>query len=372
MNLLLTCGGTAGHINPAIAIAKIFQERRPGTNILFVGAQTGMENQLVPREGFPIKAVTISNFRRSFSKDAIAYNLRTLKNLALSQKEARGILQEFKPDLVVGTGGYASYPMVRQAARQKIPTAVHESNAIPGLTTKMLSKVVDVVMTGFESAREGYSPPEKVVVTGTPVRPDFFRYSRKEARAVLGITDDRPLLLSYWGSLGADEMNRHMIDFMVTASQKGGPFRHIHGAGRSYESMRLALQRQGINLDQRPEIKLNQYIYDMPTVMAAADLVFCRAGASTISELMALGKPSVLVPSPNVTADHQTKNARVLADKGGAILLPEPECSAETLWKLAEDLLAHPEKRTEMTKALFSIAPADAADQIYRTLSALL
>lgn len=372
MNLLLTCGGTAGHINPAVAIARRFQAHRPDTQILFVGAQGGMESQLVPKEGFALKTVTISNFQRSFSKKAIQYNLRTLLRLRLSRQQAGAILDEFKPDLVVGTGGYASFPMVREAARRRIPTAIHESNAIPGLTTKVLSKVVNVVMTGFDGSKGAYAHPEKVVVTGTPVRPDFFRYTRKEARTMLGIDDDRPLLLSYWGSLGADAMNRAITDFIVTACKHNTPFRHIHGAARSYESMIANVSKQGIDLSQYPGIELCEYIYDMSTVMAAADLVFCRAGASTISELAALCKPSVLVPSPNVTADHQTKNAQVLADRGGAILLPESECNADTLWTLAEELLGNRETLSAMSKAISGIAPADAAEQIYETLTALL
>ncbi|MBP1736607.1 MAG: undecaprenyldiphospho-muramoylpentapeptide beta-N-acetylglucosaminyltransferase [Oscillospiraceae bacterium] len=372
MNLLLTCGGTAGHINPAVAIAKLFQARRKDTNILFVGAHGGMENQLVPKEGYAIEIVHITNFRRSLSRQSIAYNLHTLRNLRQSQKEARAILEEFRPDLVVGTGGYASFPIVREAARRGVPTAIHESNAIPGLTTRVLSKVANVVMTGFETEQTGYAHPERVVVTGTPVRPEFFRYTRQEARAALGITDERPLLLSYWGSLGADVMNGYMTDFMAKACRQGAPFRHIHGAARSYDSMKTALAAQGIELSGYSGVELCRYIYDMPTVMAAADVVFCRAGASTLSELMALGKPSVLVPSPNVTANHQTKNAKVLADLGGAILLPERDCSTDRLWRLAKELLGNHETRKAMSKATLSAAPADAAEVIYQTLSALI
>ena len=191
-----------------------------------------MENRLVPKEGYEIRAVTITNFQRSLAPGAIVHNLRTLGNMARSRRQADAILDEFRPDLVVGTGGYASYPVVRAAARRGIPTAVHESNAVPGLTTKALARVVDLVMVGFEESRSHYDHPEKVVVTGTPVRGDFFRYTRKEARAQLGITDERPLLLSYWGSLGAAVMNERMAGFIARECRSGRPFHHIHGADR--------------------------------------------------------------------------------------------------------------------------------------------
>ena len=189
MNILFTCGGTAGHVNPAVALAHIFQEKHPGCRILFVGADGGMENKLVPKEGYQIRSVTITNFRRSFAPADVAHNLGTLVNMQRSKKQSRAILDEFKPDLVVGTGGYASFPVVSEAARRGIPTAVHESNAVPGLTTKALSRVVDRVMVGFEDSRAHYDHPEKVVVTGTPVRADFFRYTRREAREKLGFDD---------------------------------------------------------------------------------------------------------------------------------------------------------------------------------------
>ena len=295
MRVLFTCGGTAGHVNPAVALAQMFQTRNSGCEVLFVGADGGMETRLVPKEGYPIETVTITNFRRSLSPASIGHNVRTLLNMNKSRKQANAILDRFQPDLVVGTGGYASFPVVKAAAKRGIPTAVHESNAVPGLTTKTLSKVVDVVMVGFEESRSHYDDPGRVVVTGTPVRTDFFRYTRKEARAELGLTDDRPLVLSVWGSLGAEVMNRQMAECIALECRDGAPFHHIHGAGRDYETMRQGLSGRG--LDPK-DFDLRQYIYDMPTVMAAADLVLCRAGASTLSELTATGKPASWCPPP--------------------------------------------------------------------------
>ena len=368
MNILFTCGGTAGHINPAVALARMFQERNPGCQVLFVGAKGGKEEDLVPKEGFDLETVTISSFRRSLSPAAIRHNLNTVRNLSVSKKEAGRILNVFQPDLVVGTGGYASYPVVNLAARWGIPTAVHESNAVPGLTTQRLSRVTDKVMVGYEESRAHYDDPSKVIVTGTPVRGDFFRYTRQEAREKLGLSDDRPLLVSFWGSLGAENMNTHMIDFIRQEAAQGAPFHHIHGAGRDFQRMTEALADTKLP----PELQVREYIYDMPLVMAAADLVLCRGGASTLSELTAIGKPAVIVPSPYVTNHHQEKNANVLAQQGGAVVLLEPVCTGELLYETASRLLTDGEKRGEMAKAMASLGVPDAAEKIYLTLRSIM
>ena len=371
MNILFTCGGTAGHVNPAVALAHIFQERHPGCRVLFVGADGGMENKLVPKEGYEIRSVTITNFHRSFAPADIAHNLGTVRNMVRSKQQAQAILDEFKPDLVVGTGGYASFPVVNEAARRKIPTAVHESNAVPGLTTKALARVVDRVMVGFEESRSHYDDPSKVVVTGTPVRGDFFKYTRQEAREKLGLADERPLLLSYWGSLGAEVMNQKMVDFIAKECYEGAPIRHIHGAGRDFPWMREELLRRGLKLGDNG-VEVREYIYDMPLVMAAADVVLCRAGASTISEITAIAKPSVLVPSPNVTANHQEKNARVLADQGAAILLREQDCGEHTLYDTVELLMQERDRRDAMVRALNAMAVPNAGEKIYQTLREIM
>ena len=371
MNILFTCGGTAGHVNPAVALACIFQERHPDCKVLFVGADGGMETRLVPKEGYDIRTVTITNFHRSFKPKDIAHNVGTLINMQKSRVQARRILDQFKPDLVVGTGGYASYPVVKQAAKRGIPTAVHESNAVPGLTTKALSTVVDRVLVGFEASRAHYDDPDKVVVTGTPVRGDFFRYTKAQARQQLGLTDERPLLLSYWGSLGARVMNDQTVDLMALEQEAGMPFHHIHGAGRDYQRLMDELDRRGIDA-RRGELQVQEYIYDMPLVMAAADVVLCRAGASTISELTAIAKPSVLVPSPNVTANHQEKNARVLEEQGAAVLLLEKDSRGKVLFDTVSGLLTDAKCRDSMVCALNAAATPDAGEAIYRVLMELM
>lgn len=372
MRVLFACGGTAGHINPAIAAARLIESRNKGARILFVGAERGMENQLVPREGYPLKTVKITRFQRSISLASLSYNLKTLHYLSTSRRQARAILEEFKPDLVVGTGGFASYPVVREAARRGIPTAIHESNAVPGLTTKMLSRSAGRVMVGFEESRVHYRHPDRVVVTGTPVRAEFFSRTRAEARAELGLWEDKPLVLSYFGSLGARDMNRIMAEF-IRRESRDKPFYHMHAAGSGgFATMKDQIQKMGIDLVHIPEITLKEYIYNMAQVMAAADLVICRAGASTISELTALSKPAVLFPSPNVTGDHQVKNAGVLRQRGAAIVFSETDCSGDLLFEEVAGLLSHRERLRDMQKKAGAVSVPDAAERMYEVMMDLL
>ena len=370
--VIFTCGGTAGHINPAIALAQLMKEKNPDTEFLFVGAERGLEKDLVPKAGYAFKTVHISGFHRSFKPKEIKHNLGTVYNLLRAPGEARAILKEFRPDAVIGTGGYASFPMVKAAAKAGIPTAVHESNAVPGLTTEMLEPFADRIMVGFESCRQHYKQPDKVMVTGTPVRGDFFARTKEEAKTALGVNDGRPLIVSFWGSLGAAGMNRQMADFMELEAVEE-PFHHIHAAGKNgYPLVAQILKEKRVDLAQHPALEVREYIYDMDLVMRAADLVICRAGASTISELTALGVPALMVPSPYVTNNHQEKNARALEEAGGAVVLLEKDCSGQVLFQTACEILQDQEKRTRMEQAMASLGIRDATERIYRTILEIL
>jgi len=371
MKVIFTCGGTAGHVNPALALAGLIRERKPDSEILFVGARRGLERRLIEEAGWPFKAVEVSSFHRSFKPKEIRHNLISVKNLITSPAQARAILKEFPADLVVGTGGYASYPMIRAAAKQGIPTAVHESNAIPGLTTKLLERHADLIMVGFEECRRNYKQPEKVMVTGTPVRGDFFTLTRKEAKEKLGMDDGRPLIVSFWGSLGAASMNRQMAEFLALEA-KDRKFHHVHGAGVvGCRQMNEYLSEAGVDLSAAPEIDVREYISNMGILMRAADLVISRAGASTISELTALGVPAIIVPSPFVANNHQEYNARVLSDAGGAELILEKDCSGETLYRTACDILDSKERHSAMRAAMGALGSVDAAEKIYSAVTAL-
>lgn len=370
--VLFTCGGTAGHVNPAIALAQLMAEHDPKTVFLFVGAERGLEKDLVPKAGYAFRTVHISSFHRSFKPREIRHNLISLGNLVRSPGEARRILRDFQPDVVIGTGGYASFPLVKQAAKTGIPTAVHESNMVPGLTTEMLEPFADRIMVGFEACRQHYRHPEKVVVTGTPVREDFFALTREQAKARLGVDDGRPLIVSFWGSLGAAGMNRQMVEFLALEAAKE-PFHHIHAAGGGNREVLVgSLRERGVALEAHPSLDLREYIYDMAVVLRAADLVICRAGASTISELTALGVPALMVPSPYVTNNHQEKNARALEAAGGAVVLVEGECTGQKLFQTACGILRDEERRQEMETAMAALGIRDAGERILETVRQLM
>ena len=364
MRILFTCGGTAGHINPALAVAGELRERHPDAEFLFVGAKGNMETELVPREGYDIATITITNLRRHGGLEMIRHNLHTAKNLLTSTGEARRIIRQFRPDVAVGTGGYVCYPVLKAAASLGVPTAIHESNAVPGLTTKMLSGCVDLIMVGFEESRAGYRHPEKVLVTGTPVRGDFLHYGKSRAKTELGIPVNKPLVVSVWGSLGAALMNDIMAEVIQRVARKP-IFSLIHSAGkRGYQSMMKKLSEEGCGDLASHGIDVREYIYDMPRVMAAADLVLCRAGASTLSELTLLGKPAILVPSPNVTNNHQEKNARVLEAAGGARVLLEGQFTQDSLLGEISELLSQPEKLLDMSEKMRALGVPDATGKI--------
>ena len=369
---IFTCGGTAGHVNPAIALAQLLGERDPEAEFLFVGAERGLEKDLVPKAGYPFETVHISSFHRSMRPAEIRHNFISAANLVRAPHEARAILKEFQPRAVIGTGGYASYPMVKAAAKAGIPTAIHESNMVPGLTTRMLEPYANRVMVGFEACRAFYRHPDKVIVTGTPVREDFFQLTKEAAKRKLGLDDGRPLIVSFWGSLGASGMNRQMADFLALEAA-GEPFHHIHAAGASgYEMMRQLLAEKGVDLAAHPALELREYIYDMAPVMRAADLVICRAGASTVSELTALGVPAIMVPSPYVTNNHQEKNARALETHGGVEVLLEQNSSGQALFQTAAGILHDDVRREAMASAMAELGIRDAAQRIYETVQELL
>jgi len=369
MRVVFTCGGTGGHINPAIAVAKLIRKKRPEAEILFMGADGGMEVTLVTREGFEIKTVPVSNFRRSLKPRDIKNNISTLFGIWRSVRRSKEILSEFDPDVVVGTGGYASFPTVYAASQLGIPTAIHESNAIPGLTTSLLSRKADRIMVGFESA-DRYKHPERVVLTGTPVREEFIFTRKSDAKKLLGL-EGKPLVVSSWGSLGAREMNKKIAEFIAVES-KTDDFFHIHGTGSfGWKWMPDYVRSMGVDLSKHPNIDMREYIYDMPQVMAAADLVICRGGASTLSEIMASATPAIIVPSPNVAENHQEINARAIERRGGAVVLLEKDCTGRRLYEMVVEMLNEPARLEKLSARLKEMAVLDSAERIYSVIISL-
>jgi UDP-N-acetylglucosamine--N-acetylmuramyl-(pentapeptide) pyrophosphoryl-undecaprenol N-acetylglucosamine transferase len=372
MNLIFTCGGTAGHINPAIAVANMMKERHPDANILFIGATGHMEEKLVPQAGYALKCLPGSGLSRGKNLAAIKKNLHAVKCVMDAVSECKKIFREFKPDCIIGTGGYASFPALYAGAQMKIPTCVHESNALPGLTTKLAASRADRVMVAFEESLQHYKHPEKVQVVGMPVRKEFLYTPREAARAALGIGEEK-LVVSAFGSLGAKVMNQTMASMFALEKADGYPFRHIHATGSfGWEWMPKLVAEQGVDLSDTPTIDMREYIYDMPTVMNAADVIIGRAGASSCNEIAAAGIPAILIPSPNVTANHQEKNARVLSDNGAAILVLEKECTPEGIYQTVKELLEDREKAESMASALRSMAVPDSAEKICAVIEELI
>ena len=366
LRFLFAAGGTAGHIYPAIAIANQIKQWLPDAEILFVGAKGKMELELVPKEGYQIRSIPISNFQRKLNPKGILHNFGSVKNLALSSVAVKKILQEFSPQVVIGTGGYVCYPVLKEAAKRNIPTVLHESNAIPGLTTRRLAPIVDRLLLGVKGTESVYPKAKDVRFTGIPVRDAFLAGDQGKARKKLGIKSDKPLVLSFWGSLGALHMNNAMPQFFERLS-KQQDFYHIHATGGSEEradALKSTLLESGIDAPEKVGIDIRPFIHDMPSVMAAADLVLCRAGASTLAELTALGKPSILVPSPYVTSNHQVENAKVFVKTGAAIMLEEKNCDGDVLFEQVRALVQKPNTLSDMSAAMKSLSNPRATEEI--------
>ena len=363
MNLIFTCGGTAGHINPAIAVANRMKERYPDCNILFIGASGHMEEKLVPQAGFEVKCLPGSGLSRKLNLAGIKKNIHAVKCVLDAVKECKRIFREFKPDAVIGTGGYASFPALYAAQSMGIPTCVHEANAVPGVTTKMAANKANRVLVAFEESVQYYKNPGKVEVVGMPVRKEFLFTTKEEARKELGL--DGFVVVSAFGSQGAKVMNETMADMMPLEQKDNFPFHHIHATGSfGKEWMPKRVKDNGVDYETVSALDIREYIYNMPTVMAAADVLIGRAGSATCNEIAACGTPCILIPSPNVTNNHQEKNARVLESGGGAVVVLEKDCSAEGMYSQVMELLKDENRRNEMSRNLRAMARLDCTERM--------
>ncbi len=359
--ILFATGGTGGHINPALAVAGYIRENYPKAEILFVGTADRMEAQLVPAAGYDFKTIEIQGFSRELNFGGLKHNLKTVKLLLKSEGQAKKIIEDFKPDAVIGFGGYVSGPVLSVAARMGIPTAVHEQNAFPGVTNKSLAKKVDVVMLTAKEAERLLKPKNPCVVTGLPIRGEIINANREFARAEMKL-DSRPLILSMGGSLGARAINS-AVKFLIESRYEKKDCYYLHATGKAGAGM-IDEIKEKINLDANPQIMLREYINDMDRCLAAADIVICRAGASSLSEIQALGKPSILVPYPYAAENHQYYNAKTLADRDAAILIEEKDFTGERLLSEVEKLLADPKKLAEMGRNAKDMAILDASQRI--------
>ncbi|MFR5899657.1 MAG: undecaprenyldiphospho-muramoylpentapeptide beta-N-acetylglucosaminyltransferase [Neglectibacter timonensis] len=368
IKVLFTGGGTAGHINPALAAAGYLKQREPDAQILYVGNKGGMEERLVANAGYEIRTVTISGFQRKLTPKNLARNAQTVVRMFTASAEAKKILREFAPDVCVGTGGYVSGPVIREAAKLGIPCVIHESNAYPGVTTKMLAKSVRTVMLAVPDARKYFDDSVNCTVTGNPVRGEVLAAEREASRKALGL-DERPLILSFGGSLGASALNRAAA-YMLAESGKEKRFQHIHGYGQHDEKFLEELQELGFRQVENPQIRLLEYIDNMPQCLSAADLVIGRAGAMTLSEIEAKSKASILIPSPNVAENHQFHNAMALVRRGAAEIIEEKDLSGESLWKKVTKIVSDPQRLRSLGENAGKMEILDANERIYRVIRA--
>ena len=364
MNVIFTCGGTAGHINPAIAVANILKQRKPDCKILFIGAEGHMEEKLVPAAGFQLVTLPGSGLSRKLNAAGIKKNIHAVKCVVNAVTKCKKIIREFDADVIVGTGGYASFPAIYAGSRLGIPTVVHESNALPGLTTKLAAGVATKVMVCFEESVKHYKNPDAVEVVGMPVRQEFITTGKTEAKKMLGL-EDCQVVVSAFGSQGAKVMNENIAGMFPLEQEDGFPFHHIHAVGSfGWGWMPDKVRANGVDYEKCPSIDMREYIYDMPTVMAAADVVIGRAGSATCNEIAVTGTPCILIPSPNVTGNHQEKNARVLENGGGAVVILEKDCTPEVLYAEVQGLLVDEQRRETMAKALRGMVKIDSAERI--------
>ncbi len=373
IRILFACGGTAGHINPALAVAGVLKKKHPDTQILFAGNPKGMEARLVSAAGYDFAPIHVLGFQRKLTLHNLKNNVMAAAYLLTASQRAAKIIRDFSPNVCMGTGGYVSGPVVRQAAKMGIPTLTHEQNAFPGVTTKLLTRYVDKVLLAVPEAMD-YLPPkvhDRCVITGNPVRQEILLADRKAARQKMGI-GDRICLLSFGGSLGAQQINQSIADVMAWHAGKGR-IHHIHATGQyGVELFPRLLRERGVNPQGDPHLDIRTYIDDMPDCLAAADLVICRSGAISLSELQAAGKASILIPSPNVAENHQYHNAMVMVSKNAALIIEEKDLTGARLIQVIEDVISDPQELRNIGKNAASMAIIDSAERICSQIEELI
>ncbi len=366
MKIILVGGGTAGHINPALALAEYIEEVEPNSKILYVGAKGGMEEKMAKTAGLEFCGITVSGFSRKLNLEGLKKNFITFKNIIISSFQSKKILKKWNPDICVGTGGYVCGTFLRESAKMKIPFLIHDSNSYPGITTKLLAKKATKVLLINEEAVKHLPKNISYEITGTPVRKSIKTLPKDVAREKLGISKDEIVILSFGGSLGANAINDVMAQLIIE-HKNNSDFTYIHGFGKKGHNFEEKLKNAGIDIKNDKKYIINEYINNMPECMAAADLVICRSGATTLSELQASKKPAILIPSPNVAENHQFHNAMALVSANAAEIIEEKDLTSERLWQkikntLKEDVLK------KYSNNLKKIAITDANEKIYRII----
>ncbi len=358
MRVVVSGGGTGGHIYPALALINEIKKHHSDVEFLYIGTDNGLEHNIVKRANIPFKSVEISGFKRKLSLENVKTITRFLKAVSLSKR----YLREFQADVVIGTGGYVCGPVVYAASKMKIPTVIHEQNSLPGITNKFLSRYVDKVAICFEEARK-YFPDNKVVLTGNPRASEVMGQNGEKGRQSLGLDIEKKSVLIFGGSRGAKAINDAVLQMIPLLEDK--PYQVVYVTGEVHYDKVI----QELNtLNQTSHVIIKPFIHNMPEVLAAVDLIVSRAGATSLAEITALGLPSILIPSPYVTANHQEVNARSLSDHDAAIMVKENELNSKMLLSLIDDLLLNENKLIEMKKASKNLGIPDASSRLYKVL----
>lgn len=363
MKVIVAAAGTAGHINPGLAISNKIKEENKEAEIVFIGTTRGLENDLVPRAGYKLKTIDAYGLSKKISIDNIKNMYKTLKGYG----EAKKIIKEFKPDVVIGTGGYICGATIFSAHNLGIPTILHESNAFPGKAVKMLAKKTDTILVSFEDAKNRIKNAKNIVYTGTPVKIQKKNYDsskRKEIIKKVGLADNMPIVLIFGGSQGAQKINEAILGILKDNLNKN--YQIIWATGpKQYDIIKSDLKDHNMDINHIENAKIIPYIYNMEEIMNVSNLIVARSGAMTITEISNLGKPSILVPLPNVSNNHQLYNAKVLENVGGAKIILNDKLYSNELDKEIKDIVLNRDKEVEMSKSALRISKTDAESKIY-------
>ena len=366
MKVIIAAAGTAGHINPGIAIANKIKKENPDSEIIFVGTSRGLENDLVPRAGYKLKTIDAYGFSKSISISNVKNIIKTAKGF----KQAKEIIEEFKPDVVIGMGGYICGAVITEAHKLKIPTILHESNAYPGLAIKLLSKKVDKILVGFEDAKKRLTKAKEVVVTGTPIKAkniSLTENQKNKIREELKFTDKLPIILAFGGSQGARVINRTLTDIIINKKNKN--YQIIWAAGPSqYDEIKQELQDNNIDINNIKNVRIVPYIYNMDEIMAICDLVIARSGAMTLAEIAMAGKPAIFIPLPSNSANRQEDNARVFERIGAAKVILNSELNSEKLTEVINDVICSKDNLIDMGNKAKKMAFYNVEDKIYNEI----
>ncbi|MDR2464808.1 MAG: undecaprenyldiphospho-muramoylpentapeptide beta-N-acetylglucosaminyltransferase [Streptococcaceae bacterium] len=358
MRIILTGGGTGGHIYPALAFAKYMKSNIPGTEILYIGGERGLEGKLVPEAGLPFESIELQGFKRSLSPS----NIKTVALFLKSLKRAKTLIQTFQPDVVIGTGGYVSGSVMYQASKMGIPTIVHEQNSVPGMTNKFLSKHATAIATSFKQVSAYFPKAKKVVYTGNPRAEEVASIEKSDILTEFGLNTNKPTAVIFGGSQGALKINQALVEALPKFN--GKPYQILYASGeRYYKEFESVFENAAKEMDN---ISILPYISRMPEVLANASLMVGRSGATSIAEITALGLPAIFIPSPYVTNDHQTKNAKALVDTGAAKLILDEELNGETLVQAIDSVFCEPSVLKEMSEASTGLGVKDANQRLYK------